>query len=80
MPEVIESPAMTQWTVAMLMLALAAHWPQWRGPHGLAVSTDSGLPTEWSPTTNIAWKTAIPGRGHSSPIVWGERIFLTTSI
>lgn len=57
-----------------------AHWPQWRGPQGLAVSSDAGLPTEWSPATNIAWKTEIPGRGHSSPVVWGDRIFLTTSI
>jgi len=56
-----------------------SNWPQWRGPGGLGVSSDTGLPTEWTPTTNIAWKTEIPGRGHSSPIVWGDRIFLTTS-
>lgn len=57
-----------------------ANWPQWRGPHGLGVSPQTGVPAEWTPTNNIAWKTAIPGRGHSSPIVWGDRIFLTTSI
>ena len=57
----------------------ADNWPQWRGPGGLGVSTESGLPTEWTPTTNIVWKTDVPGRGHSSPIVWGDRIFLTTS-
>jgi len=57
-----------------------ANWPQWRGPQGLAVSSDTDLPTQWSPTTNISWKTAIPGRGHSSPTVWGDRIFLTTSV
>jgi outer membrane protein assembly factor BamB len=56
------------------------NWPQWRGPGGLGVSAESGFPTEWSPTTNVKWKTAIPGRGHSSPIVWGDRIFVTTSI
>ena len=56
-----------------------SNWAQWRGPGGLGVSMEAGLPTEWSPTTNIVWKTAIPGRGHSSPIVWGDRIFLTTS-
>ena len=55
------------------------NWAQWRGPGGLGVSTETDLPTEWSPTTNIVWKTALPGRGHSSPIVWGDRIFLTTS-
>lgn len=58
----------------------AENWPQWRGPNGLGVSSETALPTEWSPTTNIAWKTEIPGRGHSSPVVWGNRVFLTTSI
>src|SRR2546428_8243113 len=77
-------------SIGLLALALASipiraengngsNWAQWRGPGGLGVSTEAGLPTEWSPTTNIVWKTAIPGRGHSSPIVWGDRIFLTTS-
>jgi len=56
------------------------HWAQWRGPNGLGVSTETDLPSEWSPTTNVKWTTEIPGRGHSSPIVWGHRIFLTTSI
>jgi outer membrane protein assembly factor BamB len=54
-------------------------WPQWRGPGGLGVADDPAVMTEWSPTTNIAWKTAIAGRGHSSPIVSRGRIFLTTS-
>lgn len=58
----------------------ADDWPQWRGPNGLGVSNETGLVAEWSPATNILWKTAIPGRGHSSPIVWGNRIFVTTSI
>ena len=56
------------------------NWPQWRGPGGQGVSAEKNLPDEWSETKNIQWKTAIPGRGHSSPIVWGKRIFLTTSI
>jgi outer membrane protein assembly factor BamB len=65
---------------------LAAHWPQWRGPKGLGISEEKNLPTEWAvasdktPAKNIKWKTAIPGRGHSSPVVWGNRIFLTTSL
>ena len=93
-PLAVESDSMFNRTVASAMwltLGLAAltldaagvpdaNWPQWRGPQGLAVSSDAGLPTEWSPATNIAWKTEIPGRGHSSPVVWGDRIFLTTSI
>jgi outer membrane protein assembly factor BamB len=57
-----------------------SNWPQWRGPYSQGVSDDKGLPTEWSDTKNIAWKTPIAGSGHSSPIVWGNRIFLTTSI
>jgi outer membrane protein assembly factor BamB len=58
----------------------AANWPQWRGPDSQGISAETGLPLEWSSTKNIKWKTALPGQGHSSPIVWGERIFLTTAI
>jgi outer membrane protein assembly factor BamB len=67
-------------------VALEAQWPQWRGPGGLGISAEKNLPTEWSPATkdkpavNIKWSTEIPGRGHSSPIVAGNLIFLTTSI
>ncbi|HEU4388509.1 MAG TPA: PQQ-binding-like beta-propeller repeat protein, partial [Blastocatellia bacterium] len=57
-----------------------AQWPQWRGPGGSGISSEKNLPTEWSETRNVQWKTEIPGRGHSSPIIWGRRIFLTTSI
>lgn len=58
----------------------AANWPQWRGPDSNGISTETKLPEEWSATKNIAWKTPVPGRGRSSPIVWGDRIFLTTDI
>ena len=57
-----------------------AEWPQWRGPGGAGVAHETRVPLEWSPTTNVAWKTEIAGRGHSSPVVWGRRVFLTTSI
>ncbi|HSK64802.1 MAG TPA: PQQ-binding-like beta-propeller repeat protein [Pyrinomonadaceae bacterium] len=55
------------------------HWPQWRGPffNGMA---RGDAPTEWSDTKNIKWKTEIPGRGFSTPVIWGDRIFLTTAI
>jgi outer membrane protein assembly factor BamB len=56
------------------------HWAQFRGPDGQGVSVEKGLPDDWSPTRNVLWKTPIPGRGHSSPVVWGDRIFLTTAI
>jgi outer membrane protein assembly factor BamB len=55
------------------------NWAQWRGPDGLGISAETGFATEWSPTKNVKWKTAIPGRGHSSPVIWGDHIFLTTS-
>jgi outer membrane protein assembly factor BamB len=56
------------------------NWPQWRGPAGLGVSAEADYAEEWGPDTNIAWKTPVPGRGLSSPIVWGDRLFITTSI
>jgi outer membrane protein assembly factor BamB len=55
----------------------AENWPQFRGPLGNATAAESQPPTQWSPTENIAWKTALPGRGASSPSVWEGRIFLT---
>ena len=57
----------------------AENWPGWRGPGGRSVSSESSFPVSWD-ATNVRWKTPIPGRGHSSPIVWGDRVFLTTSI
>ena len=56
------------------------NWPQWRGPRGQGVSDEKNLPLEWGPTKNIKWKTPIAGRGHSSPIVWANRLFLTTAV
>ena len=51
-------------------------WPCFRGPGGMGVSTATGLPLEWDATTNVAWKTPLPGSGASSPIVLGDRIYL----
>lgn len=56
------------------------NWPQWRGPERNGVSKETELPLEWSATKNVLWKTPIEGRGHSSPVVWGDRLFLTTDI
>jgi outer membrane protein assembly factor BamB len=55
-------------------------WPQWRGPLGTGVAPHAQPPVQWSETKNIRWKSALPGKGHSTPIVWGERIFVTTAI
>ena len=56
------------------------NWPGWRGPDGAGISTETNLPEEWSATKNVRWKTPIAGKGHSSPIVWGKKVFLTTAI
>ena len=60
--------------------ARITNWSQWRGSDGSGVSDATSLPLEWGSEKNIVWKTPIPGRGHSSPVVWGNRIFLTTEI
>jgi outer membrane protein assembly factor BamB len=60
--------------------ASAGNWPQWRGPDGSGISNEKNLPSEWSPTKNIKWKTSIDGRAHSSPIVWANRVFVTTAV
>ena len=56
------------------------HWPQWRGPFGTGVSPAGNPPVEWSEDKNVQWKIELPGRGHSTPIVWGDRIFLTAAV
>lgn len=56
------------------------HWPHWRGPLNTGVAPSAKPPLEWSETRNIRWKKALPGKGHSTPVIWGERIFLTTAI
>ena len=53
------------------------NWPQFRGPSGNATSSSMSAPIQWSETKNIAWKTKLPGRGASSPVVWEDRVFLT---
>jgi outer membrane protein assembly factor BamB len=58
--------------------ALADNWPTWRGPTYDGISKESSLPADWSATQNIAWKVTLPGPGGSTPIVWGERVFLTS--
>ena len=59
---------------------LAANWPSFRGPLSTGVAPDADPPVEWSETTNVAWKVAIPGRGTSTPVIWGDQVFLLTAI
>src|SRR5687767_4116193 len=74
---------MSRLLTAILVTALVAlhshaeNWPRFRGPNGQGISTETNLPTKWSATENVAWKTPVPADGWSSPVVWGERIFLT---
>jgi outer membrane protein assembly factor BamB len=55
-------------------------WPQWRGPLANGISRTADPPLEWSETKNIRWKVEIPGRGASTPVIWGDRIFVTTAV
>jgi outer membrane protein assembly factor BamB len=55
------------------------YWPRWRGPSGQGLVSGTGYADRWSATQNIVWKTAIPGSGNSSPVIWGDHIFLTTA-
>ncbi len=57
----------------------AKYWARWRGPSGQGVVTGTGYPDSWSATENVKWKVAVPGSGNSSPIVWRDRIFMTTA-
>jgi outer membrane protein assembly factor BamB len=63
-----------------LVLVRAEDWPQFRGPTGQGHATERGLPLEWSETKNVLWKTAVPGVGWSSPVVAGDRVWLTTVV
>ena len=56
------------------------NWPQWRGPFSTGVAPDSDPPVEWSERRNVRWKTELPGNGHSTPIVWNDRIFVTAAV
>ena len=86
----IESPRqpgpLTRGAAAMLLLGIgtaaplhAENWPHWRGPKLSGVSEEKGLPTRWSSTENIAWRLPLPGPAGSTPVVWKDRIYLTTA-
>ncbi len=61
-------------------LPSAGNWPHWRGPTGNGVAPEAKPPTTWSATRNVKWKTPIPGRGSGSPVVWENRVFVTTGV
>ena len=55
------------------------NWARWRGPYDTGMAA-GGARTEWSETEKVKWKIDIPGKGLSSPVIWGEKIFLTTAV
>lgn len=66
--------------IGILSASAADHnWPQWRGPKGDSVCTDTNIPKTWD-ASSIVWKVSLKGSGQSSPVVWGDRIFLTTAL
>ena len=73
----------TGWMLIALLglagCATAENWPCFRGPTRQGESRETGLPLRWNASENVAWKTPIPGDAWSSPIVWGDRVFLTTA-
>jgi len=87
---------MPRWLTLMLLAALlhatvtaeelapkessSTNWPRFRGPDSLGTAEGADLPDRWTATENVQWKTPIPGLGWSSPIVWGNRVFLTTAV
>lgn len=73
-------PPMIIPSILLLISSVCAEdWPQWRGPRADGTSTATTLPMEWGVEKNILWKSEIPGEGHSSPIIFGNRVFLTTA-
>lgn len=58
----------------------AADWPHWRGPNGTGTTDETGMPVTWSASENIAWKAPIAGLGVSTPIVTGNRVFVTSQL
>jgi len=77
---------------ALLMVALVAllaavpmqaeqhYWGHWRGPDNTGAAPSADPPVEWSESSNVRWKVPVPGRGSSSPVVWGDRVFVTTAV
>jgi len=67
-------------TLTTVPVTKAQNWPGWRGPNGDGTSTETNLPTKWDSITNVLWKSPVPGIGHSSPIVWKDRLFTVTAL
>jgi len=65
--------------IVPLSIAHAGNWPQWRGPHDNGISDEQAIATKWSRTENVAWRIELPGPGGATPVIWDDRIFVTSS-
>src|SRR6188768_550953 len=81
LPAIVLALALAHWAPS-LRSAADANWPGFRGPSASGIADGQELPDTWNGATgtNLRWKVAVPGLAHSSPIVWGDRIFLTSAI
>jgi outer membrane protein assembly factor BamB len=73
---------MKRFALALALLSGTVHaqnWPQWRGPRLDGTSNETTVPTRWSPTENILWRSELPGSGHASPVVWGDKVFTVSA-
>jgi outer membrane protein assembly factor BamB len=75
----LASLLLTPGLFADLVPVVEGEWPRWRGPFNTGVARGSA-PVNWSDTENVKWKTDVPGKGHSSPVIWGNKLFITTAI
>lgn len=66
--------------LALGCFTTSADWPAWRGADGQGTSSEKNLPTRWSATENIRWKIPLPDRGNSTPVIWGDKVFVTQAI
>jgi len=68
--------------LATALSAFATNWPQYRGPNASGLDSSAALPTRWNIATgeNVRWQTPIPGLAHSSPIIWGDRVYVATAV
>jgi outer membrane protein assembly factor BamB len=69
----------TVWIIFSNSPAHAENWPNWRGPNGDGTSSGTSFPVVWDSVKNIVWKSTVPGTGYSSPIIWEDRLFITTA-
>ena len=66
--------------IVLFFVSSAANWPMWRGANGDGTCSESDLPLKWSATENVLWKTRLPEGGNSTPVVWGDKVFVTQAV